>query len=626
MATPTTFLHDDSVADRAPDLAIMGRLARYLRPRRGLFLACVTMVAASAAAITAGPWLLGRAVDEGLVAGDGHALMRFALLMLAVQTVRTVSASGEGYLFTRLGQGVLHDLRMDLFRHVQSLPVPFFDHNPVGRLVTRLTNDIASLGELFSPAVVSVVVNVVVIVSVSTTLFVLDPVLAGLGFILFPVLIVVTVYFGRRIRLVFRDVKGRLARINSALGELIPGMRVVQLFGRQEAEAQRFTELNAAYREAQIQGVRYNARLHPVVQVCAGGTVAAILLVGGQRVHGGTITVGTLVAFLTYTQHLFSPARGIIEKYNLFQTAMASAERIFLLFDEPPEAGWGPATERGADFSPPEATHPELPRRPVASGPTPGEAMVQLPERLAGRIVLHGVDHTYDGGIAALRGLDLAIAPGEVVALVGPTGAGKSTVASLLQRFFEPSAGHIEIDGRPLSDYPKAYLRRRIGLIGQEVFLFDATLRENLCLFRDVDEARVWEAIRRVGLEETIGRLPEGLETRVGERGSRLSLGERQLVAFARFLLYDPDLLILDEATASIDRNSERLIQHALEVAARGRTVLIIAHRLQTVRHADRVVVLEEGRKVEEGPPEALLALDGHFARIYRLQENGAAG
>lgn len=250
--------------------------------------------------------------------------------------------------------------------------------------------------------------------------------------------------------------------------------------------------------------------------------------------------------------------------------------------------------------------------------------MVRLPERLAGRIVLHGVDHTYDGGIAALRGLDLAIAPGEVVALVGPTGAGKSTVASLLQRFFEPSAGHIEIDGRPLSDYPKAYLRRRIGLIGQEVFLFDATLRENLCLFRDVEEARVWEAIRRVGLEETIGRLPEGLETRVGERGSRLSLGERQLVAFARFLLYDPDLLILDEATASIDRNSERLIQHALEVAARGRTVLIIAHRLQTVRHADRVVVLEEGRKVEEGSPEALLAVDGHFARIYRLQENGA--
>jgi ATP-binding cassette subfamily B multidrug efflux pump len=594
--TAGAFLREDSVVDRPPDLAIVRRLVRYLAPRWPLLLASVAMVAASAGAITAGPWLLGRAVDRGLVAHDGHALVRYALLMLAVQAVRTISASGEGYLFTRLGQGVLHDLRMDLFRHVQSLPVPFFDHNPVGRLVTRLTNDIASLGELFSPAVVSVVVNVVVIVSVSTTLFVLDPVLAALGFVLFPVLVVVTIVFGRRIRLVFRDVKGRLARINAALAELIPGMRVVQLFGREAAEVRRFTELNAAYREAQIQGVRYNALLHPVVQVCAGGTVAAILLVGGQRAHGGAITVGTLVAFLTYTQHLFSPARGIIEKYNLFQTAMASAERIFLLLDEPPEAGWDTAADGHA-----------------------------LPDRLAGRIAFHGVDHTYDGGVAALRGLDLAIAPGEVVALVGPTGAGKSTVASLLQRFFEPSAGHIAIDDHPLTAYPKGYLRRRIGLIGQEVFLFDATLRENLCLFRELDEGRLWEAIRQVGLEGAIARLPEGLETRVGERGSRLSLGERQLVAFARFLLYDPDLLILDEATASIDRNSERLIQHALEVAARGRTVLIIAHRLQTVRHADRVVVLERGRKVEEGPPETLLAADGHFARIYRLQENGAA-
>jgi ATP-binding cassette subfamily B multidrug efflux pump len=591
---PDTFLHEDSVADRPPDLAIVRRLVAYLRPRRGLFLTCAAMIAFSAGTVTAGPWLLGRAVDAGLVAKDRGALLFFALLMLIVQGLRTVSAAAEGYLFTRLGQGVLHDLRMDLFRRVQSLPVTFFDHNPVGRLVTRLTNDVVSLGELFSPAVVGVVVNLVVILSVSVTLFVLDPVLAALGFVLFPVLAVVTVSFGRRIRFVFRDVKGRLARINAALGELIPGMRVVQLFGRQEAEARRFTELNAAYRDAQIRGVRYNALLQPVVQICAGGTVAAILLIGGWRVHGGVITIGTLVAFITYTQHLFNPVRGIIEKYNVFQTAMASAERIFRLFDEPPETDW----------------------RPV-------ESPAGLPERLAGRIEFHHVHHTYDGGIDALRGLDLAIAPGEVVALVGPTGAGKSTVASLLQRFFEPTGGRIEIDGRPLADYPKEYLRRRIGLIGQEVFLFDATLRENLCLFQEIDDARLAVVLRQVGLDEAVARLPAGLETRVGERGSRLSLGERQLVAFARFLLYDPDLLVLDEATASIDRNSERLIQHALEVAARGRTVLIIAHRLQTVLHADRVVVLEQGRKVEEGPPATLLAADGDFARIYRLQESG---
>jgi ATP-binding cassette subfamily B protein len=593
--TADAFLHEDSVADRPPDLAIVRRLVAYLRPRRALFFTCTAMIVFSAGTVTAGPWLLGRVVDAGLVARDRGALLYFALLMLAVQGVRTISATAEGYLFTRLGQGVLHDLRMDLFHRVQALPIEFFDRNPVGRLVTRLTNDIASLGELFSPDVMGVVVNLVVVLSVSATLFFLDPVLAALGFVLFPVVAGVTIFFGRRIRFVFRDVKGRLARINAALGELIPGMRVVQLFGRQEAEARRFTELNAAYRDAQIRGVRYNALLQPVVQICAGGTVAAILLIGGWRVHGGVITVGTLVAFITYTQHLFNPVRGIIEKYNLFQTAMASAERIFRLFDEPPETGWRP-TDWPAD----------------------------LPERLAGRIEFHAVHHRYDGGVDALRGLDLAIAPGEVVALVGPTGAGKSTVASLLQRFFEPTGGQIAIDGRPLADYPKEYLRRRIGLIGQEVFLFDATLRENLCLFQEIDDERLAAVLRQVGLDEAVARLPAGLATRVGERGSRLSLGERQLVAFARFLLYDPDLLVLDEATASIDRNSERLIQHALDVAARGRTVLIIAHRLQTVLHADRVVVLERGRKVEEGSPATLLAAEGDFARIYRLQENGA--
>ncbi len=581
--TASTYLAADSVADRPPDLAIVRRLGAYLGRRRGLLAACLVLVLLSSAAVTAGPWLLGRAVDLGLVAGDRGALLRFALLMLAVQALRTAAAVAEGILFSLLGQGVLHDLRQDLFNHVQSLPLPFFDRNPVGRLVTRLTNDVAALGELFAPSVVSVVVNVVVIVAVSSALFLLDPLLAATAFLLFPVLVAVTLYFGHRIRTVFRDVKGRLARINAGLGELIPGMRVVQLFGREAHERGRFTELNAAYRDAQLRGVRYNALLHPLVQICAGGTVAALLLLGGWRVHTGVITVGTLVAFLTYTQHLFQPVRGVIEKYNLFQTAMASAERIFLLLDEAPEAGWG---EGEAGEVPPPA--------------------VGLPARLRGEIRFRDVHLTYDGGVAALNGLDLTVAPGEVVALVGSTGAGKSTVASLLLRFFEPTRGTIELDGRPLASYPKGFLRRRVGLIGQDVFLFDATLRENLCLFREVEEARLAEVIQRVGLEEVVARLPEGLESPVGERGGRLSLGERQLVAFARFLLYDPDILVLDEATASIDRTSERRIQCALEVASEGRTTVIIAHRMETVAHADRVVGLEGGRKVFEGPPETV--------------------
>lgn len=586
-ASAPSYLSADSVADRPPDLAIVRRLGAYLGRRRGLVVGCLVLVLLSSAAVTAGPWLLGRAVDRGLVAGDSHALLVLALLMLAVQGVRTVTSVAEGLLFSILGQGVLHDLRQDLFARVQSLPTPFFDRHPVGRLVTRLTNDIAALGELFAPSVVSVAVDVVVIVAVSTALFFLDPLLAATAFLLFPVLVAVTLYFGSRIRSVFRDVKGRLARINAGLGELIPGMRVVQLFGREAGEGDRFTELNGAYRDAQLRGVRYNALLHPLVQICAGGTVAALLLLGGWRVHSGVITVGTLVAFLTYTQHLFQPVRGVIEKYNLFQTAMASAERIFLLMDETPEAGWGEGPAGGA----------------------PNGDAATLPARLAGAIRFSDVHLTYEGGVDALSGLDFAVAPGEVVALVGPTGAGKSTVASLLLRLFEPTSGAIEVDGRPLTDYPKGFLRRRVGLIGQEVFLFDATLRENLCLFRDVEEGRLMEAIHRVGLDEVVARLPEGLEARVGERGGRLSLGERQLIAFGRFLLYDPDILVLDEATASIDRTTERTIQHALEVVAQGRTTVIIAHRLETVRHADRVVVLEAGRKKEEGSPERLLGV-----------------
>ncbi|RMF87515.1 MAG: ABC transporter ATP-binding protein [Nitrospirae bacterium] len=577
-ATPPDYLAPDSVAERPPDVAIVRRLGGYLGRRPALVAASLALVALSAAAVTAGPWLLGRAVDLGLVARDRRALLLYALLMLAVQGLRTAASVAEGVLFAKLGQGVLHDLRQDLFARVLSLPLPFFDRNPVGRLVTRLTNDIAALGELFAPSVVSVVVNVVVIAAVSAALVVLDPLLAAAAFLLFPLLVAITLHFGRRIRRVFREVKLRLARINAGLAELIPGMRVVQLFGAEEGERARFTRLNRAFRDAQLRGVRYNAVLHPLVQVCAGATVAGLLLLGGWRVHRGAITVGTLVAFLTYTQHLFQPVRGLIEKYNLFQTAMASAERIFLLLDEPPEADWG---EAGAE---------------------------KLPPRLAGAIRLQGVELEYEGGVPALRGLDLEVAPGEVVALVGPTGAGKSTVASLLLRLYEPTAGTVELDGRPLEQYPKGYLRRRIGLIGQEVFLFDATLRENLCLFREVAPERLAEVVRRVGLEPVVAALPEGLETRLGERGGRLSLGERQLVAFARFLLYDPDLLILDEATASIDRTTERRIQRALAVAAEGRTTLIIAHRLETVRHADRVVVLERGRKVAEGPPETVLA------------------
>jgi len=595
-----TYLTADTVADRAPDLAIVRRLAGYLRRRRGVAAACVGLVLLSSAAVTAGPWLLGRAIDHGVVAGDRHLLVELALLMLAVQGVSTAAAVGEGILFAILGQGVLHDLRQDLFARVQSLPTPFFDRNPVGRLVTRLTNDIAALGELFAPSVVSVAVDVGVIVAVSVALFFLDSWLAATAFLLFPVLVLVTVYFGHRIRTVFRDVKGRLARINAGLGELIPGMRVVQLFGREQGEGDRFTELNGAYRDAQLRGVRYNAILHPLVQVCAGGTVAALLVLGGWRVHAGVITVGTLVAILTYTQHLFQPVRGLIEKYNLFQTAMASAERIFLLLDEPPEAGWGEGAE-GLGGDRPAPTD-------AAAGVAEGDhGAAALPARLRGEIRFRDVHLTYDGGVTALSGLDFAVAPGEVVALVGPTGAGKSTVASLLLRLFEPTAGTIEVDGRPLTAYPKGFLRRRIGLIGQEVFLFDATLRENLCLFRPVAEARLQEAIRQVGLQEVVARLPDGLEARVGERGGRLSLGERQLIAFVRFLLYDPDILVLDEATASIDRTTERTIQRALEVAAQGRTTLIIAHRLETVRHADRVVVLAAGRKVKEGEPAQLL-------------------
>jgi ATP-binding cassette subfamily B protein len=586
---------EEEALGKAYDARLMRRLLRYLRPYRlHVALAIAVLMLGSAMEIV-GPWLTQQAIDRAIPAEDAGLLGTLALAYLAATFLGFAFQYVQGLLTTWLGQSVMYDLRTEIFRHFQRMDLKAFDKNPVGRLMTRITNDVETLNELFSSGLVTVFGDVFTLFFIVAAMLRMDWKLALVAFCVLPLVFVAAFVFRAKIRTAYRDIRVRLARLNAFLHERFTGVRVVQLFNREEADARRHAELNADYKEAHLRSITYYALFFPVIELFTAIALALILWYGGLQIMGGAVSVGVVAAFLQYARRFFRPIQDLSEKYNLLQGAMASSERIFKLLDREIE---------------------------IVDPVDP----VDLPSPVRGEIEFRNVWFAYgkreDGEPDwVVRNVSFTVAPGEKLAIVGHTGAGKTTLINLLMRFYDIDEGEILVDGVPIHRLRLLDLRSRIGLVLQDVFLFSQDVKYNIRLGSpELDEARVREAADRVGAAEVIGRLEKGYDQALGERGASLSVGERQLVSFARALAFDPEILILDEATSSVDSEIEERIEQATDELLKGRTSLVIAHRLSTVQHADRILVMHHGEVREEGTHDELLAHDGLYARLHELQ------
>ena len=615
---------DEELHDRALDRRLLRRLLGYLRPYRAQVALALGVAVIETLVQLAGPYLTKEAIDKGIRTHDLARLDKVALWYIGVLVV----GFGIGYLETqimqRVGQRIMLDLRTALFRHLQRLPVSYFDRNPVGRLMTRVTNDVDTLNELFTSGLVALVGDFLVLIGIVIAMVQLNAELLGVAFSVLPLIAIVTLTFRSQMRRTFREVRVRIARMNAFLNENLTGMSTVQVLNRERRNYKQFREINASHRDANLETVFYNAMFFPLLELIGALAVSLIVWYGGRQVMWTGITLGTLVAFIQYTQRFFRPISDLSEKYGILQQAMASAERVFQLLDTPVDdsaeaLGLAPtATPVGA--KPPTATlaGPNTANTNSESGDTPAPAV--LP-RLQGRIEFDHVWFAYQGEHWVLQDVTLTLEPGEKLALVGATGSGKTTLANLLFRFYQPQRGVIRVDGVDLREWDVRALRRRLGLVLQDVFLFSGTVESNLRLGApEATRERLIEAAREVHASAFIERLPGGYDAVVRERGAGFSSGQKQLIAFARALASDPDILVLDEATASVDTQTEELIQRALRRLLANRTSLVIAHRLSTIQDVDRIVVLHHGRVRENGTHAELIAQHGIYERLYQLQ------
>jgi ABC-type multidrug transport system fused ATPase/permease subunit len=633
-------MHEEEALGRAYDTRLLWRLWRYVSPYRAQVLLTLALVFPLLLVELAPAWLVKVSLDhviipaaaaaaaEAPVAPQGgagwlrsagevaHGLLgRIEALLVGpagvpplawtVGAFFLVSLLGSalqflsGYVMTRTGQAAMKDLRRAVFTHIQRLHLGFFDRYPVGRLVTRATNDVENVAEMFSAGIVALVTDLVKMAGIAVLLFAIDAKLALLTFLVVPVLSGVAVVFRFKVRQAFRLVRVRIARINAYVQENVTGMREVQLFRREARNLREFEDMNASHRDAWVQSIRYDSALFSVVELAQNLTLAIILWQAT-----GLASAGTIFLFIDWLRRFFLPLRDLSAKYSVMQSSMASCERIFQLLDTPPAV---------VDREPAALADAGLGRPAAGRGPR-------------GAVAFENVWFAYAGDRGertdwVLRDVSFQVEPGEKVAFVGPTGAGKTTLLKLLTRLYEPSRGRILLDGVDLRELPQAQVRRRVAMVLQDVFLFSGSVAENVGLDRpDVDRATLERVARAVQAHRFVEALPGAYDAQVRERGANFSAGQRQLLSFARALAHGADVLVLDEATSSIDPETEALLQQGIHTLMEGRTALVVAHRLSTIRDVGRIYVLQQGRIVESGAHAELLARGGLYERLYRLQ------
>ncbi|CAN5795247.1 ABC transporter ATP-binding protein [soil metagenome] len=584
---------EEVVLGKAYDLQLMRRLWPFIRPHWKLLLAWALFMPFTSALELAQPALFRYALTTHILTGDISPLPYDALAYMALVLTQGASGFCETWYLQLAGQRTMHALRIAIFDKVLGQRAAFFDRIPVGRLMTRMTNDIESLNEMFAQGAITLIADFVKMVAIVIVMFTIDPALTLLTFVTLPLLIVLVEYARRLMRASFRQIRVRLAAMNAFAQEHLSGIKVVQLLGRSTTAQREYDEINAGHRDAYLGQIRADAAMYAVVEAIGSMAIGIVIwFAAGHRAESIPM-IGVVVVFIEYINKFFIPVRDLSQKYAVMQGAMAASERIFQLLDtDEPDGATDPRATR-SDGAPP---------KPNKAGPA---------------VELANVHFSY-GAEPVLRGLDMRVPRGATVAVVGATGSGKSTVIKLLTRLYERERGAIKIDGVDIRDVPLAELRRRITVVSQDVILFAGTLAENIAMGQDYTPRQLDEAVRRVGLDRALARRNSGLDTKVAERGSNFSAGERQLVAFARALLRNPEILILDEATAHVDPEAERLIEKGVAELMKGRTTLVIAHRLSTIRNADLIVGVDKGTVLEQGRHDELVAKGGYYAALER--------
>jgi len=605
--------HEEEILGKAYDARLMRRLLTYLWPYKWHAFTALVLTMGSAPLVLAGAPLTKAAIDLflapdpskppsgfalflkqlaerfGFGGGPYQGIVFIAIVFLIANLAAFVVQYTQAIVMQAMGQYIMYDLRKQIFAHLQRLSVQFYDRNPVGRLMTRLTTDVDALNEMFTAGVIAIFGDVAMIIYIVIWMFQVNWQLALVSFAILPLLVALTTWFRLGARSSFRSVRVRIARINAFLQEHITGMPVVQLFNREEKEMRSFDEINEAHRKANIDTIFYYAVFYPAVEIIGSIGIGLIIWFGGGQVIRGITTIGTLVAFIQLARSFYEPISDISEKYNILQSAMASSERIFKLLDEPITI--------------------KSPEHPARIG------------RSQGRIEFRNVWFAYKDEDWILKNVSFTVSPGERVAFVGHTGAGKTTITNLLLRFYDIQRGQILIDGVDIGEFNLQELRANFSIVLQDVFLFSGDISANIRLGNDnISDARLQEASRQVHADQFVRRLPEGYASEIRERGAGLSVGQKQLISFARALAFDPRILILDEATSSIDTETEILIRDAVERLMEGRTSLVIAHRLSTIQSMDKIIVMHKGEIRETGTHQDLLAQRGLYWRLYQLQ------